>query len=337
MRVLRWSVAIGALLGSAVVDRTNAQTPRSAPPTTRAIGSMNDARTVRGRVLRGARERVTPVAGVWVVLHRVGQDGAAPLDSVRSDGAGRYAFTYRRSGDSTAAYFVSCVFAGVAYFTAPLKERRVTGDDADIVVHDSTSAPIPIQVRGRHFIVAAPDTSGRRPILEVYELSNDTVLTRVAGRAGEAVWQSRLLTNAANFAVGQTDFSTEAVALEQGEVRVTAPFAPGLKQLSYTYDVPVEKEFAWSLDAPADVLEVLIEDAMGRADGGGLRAQGPTVTNGRTFARFVAQDVPAGVVIHISAPGSRAVSQNTLRILIVLTALGAVLLFGLARTAFRRR
>ena len=43
-----------------------------------------------------------PVPAAWVVLHRVGPDRAGPLDSVRSDSRGRYAFRYTRTGSEDA-------------------------------------------------------------------------------------------------------------------------------------------------------------------------------------------------------------------------------------------
>ena len=78
------------------------------------------ARRVDGRVVRGMRERQSPIANQWVVLHRVGRDRAGPLDSVRTTSTGAFKFRYRSSGDSDAVYFVSTSYGGVAYFTPPL-------------------------------------------------------------------------------------------------------------------------------------------------------------------------------------------------------------------------
>ena len=80
-----------------------------------------------------------PVSNVWVVLHRVGPDSAGPLDSIRSDPRGRYSFQYVRTGSDEAIYFVSASYAGIAYFTPPLAQGKVSGDDAEIVVFDTTS------------------------------------------------------------------------------------------------------------------------------------------------------------------------------------------------------
>jgi len=326
---------------TALIARPGVAAAQTATPRPPPVGSVHgtppgETRTVQGRVVRGARTALQPVARAWVVLHRVGTDRAAPLDSTRSDAAGRYAFRYRTSGDPNAVYFVSSVFAGIAYFTAPLTARDVSGADADLVVHDTTSGPVPVHERARHVVFSAPGEDKRRIILEVYELSNDSTVTRVAAGDTGVVWEGVLLDGARSGRVGQTDFSGGAVRFEQGRARLAGPFAPGLKQFSFSYDVPVETEYSFLVANQTDVLEVLVEDALGRAEGAGLASTGATTSGGRTFARFVAQDVPAGAVVRVSAPGAGAVSGNQVRVLLIMTALGAVLLIGLARTMMGR-
>ncbi len=113
---------------------------------------------------------MNPVSGAWVVLHRVGPDRAGPLDSVRSDSRGRYSFSYFRTGSEDAIYFVSASHDGIAYFTPPLSEGKVSGDDGDIAVFDTTSHRIPMSLRGHHVVVSAADANARRSIVEVYDL-----------------------------------------------------------------------------------------------------------------------------------------------------------------------
>lgn len=331
--------ALAALVVLAALP--SAAVAQPAAPRTPPVGSVHgtppgETRAVRGRVVRGARTAAQPVARAWVVLHRVGTDRAAPLDSMRTDGAGRYEFRYRTSGAPDAVYFASSVYAGIAYFTAPLTAREVSGADAELVVHDTTSGPVPVRARARHVVFSAPGDEKRRIILEVYELSNDSTVTRVAAGDTGVVWEGALLDGARSAHVGQTDFSGGAVRFEQGRARLAAPFAPGLKQFSFSYDVPVEPAYSFLVDGPTDVLEVLVEDALGRAEGAGLASTGPTTSGGRSFARFVAQDVPAGAVVRVSAPGAGAVSGNQVRVLLIMTALGVVLLIGLARTMMGR-
>lgn len=292
---------------------------------------------MQGTVVRVSGTGSFPVPGEWVVLHRVGADRAAPLDSIRTDAAGRYAFRYQTSGDRRAVYFASCSRGGVAYFSSPFTGPAVTGEDARIAVFDTTNAPVPIQVRARHLVVGAPSTDKTRPIVEVFELSNDTAVTRVAVGDSVPVWESLLLDGARGATLGQADFSDKAVRFDGGRARIFAPFAPGLKQISFTYAIPNANEFAVPVTAAAAVLEVLIEDPLGRAEGAGLVAAGPTNLGGRTFARFLAQDARVGAVVRISAPTQRGVSASQVRLFAVVAAVGAALLIGLARVMWRRR
>lgn len=294
-----------------------------------------EARTVQGRVLRSGMGREQPLAGAWVVLHRVSTDHAAPLDSVRTDAAGRFRFAYRTSGEPRAVYFASSSYGGVAYFTAPLTTPAVRGAAAELIVHDTSSAPVPIRVRARHLVLSAP-RDRQRTVLEVFELSNDSTVTRVAAGDTGVVWQSELMDDARNAHVGQADFSEEAVRFEQGRVRLTAPFAPGLKQFSFSYEVPAENDYAFRVTVPTEVLEVLVEDALGRAEGAGLASAGPSSVSGRTFARFLGQDAAPGMVVRITAPGEQSMSRDRVRVLAIMTALGVALLVGLARAMLRR-
>ena len=276
-----------------------------------------------------------PLAGVMVTIHEVSRAGGHPLDSIRTDREGRYAFRYRPSGDTTAIYFVSASYADIAYFSPPLRAALVRGDDADITVFDTTSAPVPILQRGRHIVVSALDSAGRRGVIEVYELSNDSSVTRVS-RDTSAVWDAGVPSGMTGFRVGEGDVSADAVTAGAGRVRVVAPIAPGIKQLSFSYDLegrsfpvsfPVERE--------TSVLEVLIEDAQGTVKGAGIAEVDPVSVDGRTFRRYLGRDVPATAVVRIDVPRGAPVGRGRY-ITIVALALGAAMLAVLARAVMRR-
>ena len=77
-------------------------------------------------MLLGGRDSV-PLRGSWAVLHRVTHDGGGPIDSVRTDAAGRYRMSLARprvSADSGAVYVVSTWYDSLAYFSLPLKIGR---------------------------------------------------------------------------------------------------------------------------------------------------------------------------------------------------------------------
>lgn len=297
-------------------------------------------RSLSGRITRpGGGSAVRPVSGEWVVLHRVGVDNASPIDSQRTGGDGRYAFRYRATGDTNAVYFVSTSRGGVAYFTPPTRESRVQGGMADLLVFDTTSAPVPIAVRGRHLIVTAPDsTAPLRTVIEVFELSNDSSVTRVSGSGPDQrpTFEVALPLGVSQIQGGQGDISPDAVRADEGRVRVWAPIAPGLKQFSFSYELPLSQtELALVIEDSVPVMEVLVEDPRGSAIGAGLTEVDPVQVEGRPFKRFLAQNVAAPATINVSAPGQRA-NANSMRVVLVVIAVGAAMLLGLGMSFMRK-
>ncbi|HJQ10947.1 MAG TPA: hypothetical protein VJ840_07930 [Gemmatimonadaceae bacterium] len=281
-----------------------------------------------------------PVSGAWVVLHRVGPDRAGPLDSVRSDASGRYSFTYDRTGSADAVYFVSAFHDGIAYFTPPLAEGKVSGDDGEIAVFDTTSKHVPLSLRGHHVVVSAADANARRSVVEVYDLSNDSSVTRVA--AGDdpagATWLTHIASGATDFRVGQGDISGQAVTLSDGVVRVFAPIAPGIKQLSFSYSLPAK---AFPLKLPLEketgVYEILIEDKSGNVTGPHLKEVEPVVVDERNYRRFLANDMPENSVAIIDLPAPPSTRTVDPRYLVAITlVIGGSMVVALAQ-ALRRR
>ena len=110
---LLWSV-----LSLSVAEVAGAQaSPQASTPVGAQVGT-SPSRTVEGRVRRpmgesGDSTGMGPTPGVWVTLHRVARESAGPIDSVRTDAAGRYRFRYTPFGTSDAVYFASTTYAGI--------------------------------------------------------------------------------------------------------------------------------------------------------------------------------------------------------------------------------
>jgi hypothetical protein len=281
-----------------------------------------------------------PVSGTWVVLHRVGPDRSGPLDSIRSDPRGRYSFKYSRTGSDQAIYFLAASYGGIAYFTPPLPEGNVSGEDGEIAVFDTTSRPIPTSLRGHHVVVSAVDENARRSVMEVYDLSNDTSVTRIAsGDAPEnAIWRTHIRADAKDFRVSQGDISAAAVTFANGSVNVFAPFAPGVKQLSFSYSLPAK---AFPLKLPLEketgVYEIMIEEQTGSVTGPHLKEVDPVTVEERNFRRFLASDMPENSVAVIDLPPPPPARSIDPRYLVALTlVLGGAMVVALAR-ALRRR
>lgn len=327
MRAAPLHALMALLAASALAVQTPAQ-----------LSAQSPARVIAGEVTRPlGNGRSAPVSGDWVVLHRVGPDAAAPIDSMRLRSDGRYRFQYRATGDSAAVYFVSTTRGGVAYFTPPTREASLQDETANLQVFDTTSAALPITVRGRHLIVTAPAsaTGSSRSVIEVYELSNDTTLTRVAGADGTATFEGPLPDGVTAVLGGQGDISPDAIRVENGRVRVFAPLAPGVKQFSFTYEIPASSaHLAVHVETDVPVMEVLVEDPRGSAIGGDIVEVDPVQVDGRPFKRFLAQDMRPPLVVEVAMPGA-ADGVRGLRVMLVVTAIGAAMLLGLGMSFLR--
>jgi hypothetical protein len=303
------------------------------PPQAAKAGSDH----VDGRVLRRVGKGGQPVPGTWVTLHRVGSDTAGPLDSTRTKADGRYAFTYKRTGDPQAIYFVSSTFDGVAYFSQPLRAAVETGDDAQITVFDTTSHALALTLRGRHLIIAGPGQDGLRTIVEVFEVSNDSSMTLVAGgsNADRPTWTTLLPTGATRFRVGQGDIAADAVSATNGRVDVFAPFAPGVKQFSFSFALPQSAfPLMLPLEHPTGMIEALTEEPAATVRSPALAPTAAVTVQGQTFQRFVGENTPANGALRVDVPAP-PVSGQPIYMAALIAVVGGALLLGLAR-AFTR-
>lgn len=291
--------------GAFATARAGAQVVDDSSAVDRPATLPDGSRRVRGRVVIPHDSASTAVPHAWVTIHRVASDGAGPMDSVRTGPDGRYAFTYRPHGAANAIYFVSVQYDGIAYFSPPLRDAVVTGDNAEITVFDTTSARVPITVRGRHVVVSRAGPDGSREVLNVFELSNDGDRTAVPTTTSAAgVWSAALPLGATSFAVRATgDVPGDGMTATNGRAVLRSPLAPGIKQIAYSYRLPAARfPFTVRVEVPTVVLEVLVEDASGTARGAGLVQTAAVSLEGHTFHRYLAQDVPAGAQVTVDVP-----------------------------------
>ncbi|AMW04794.1 hypothetical protein [Gemmatimonas phototrophica] len=310
--------------------------------TAAVAGAQTTSRTVEGRVRRPVREGADstgmgPTRDVWVTLHRVGKDTAGPVDSVRSDANGRYRFTYTPFGNADAVYFASTTYGGIAYFTAPLKTAKATGDETEITVFDTTSRTFPLSVKGRHLIVSKADSSDKRTVVEVFELSNDSLATLIAAEVPNAAptWSVGIPAAAVDVRANEGEISPDAFAAQNGRVSVFAPIAPGVKQVAFSYKLP-SSSFPLRVrsEAGAVVFEVLLEEAQGTVKGQGFTSVDAVALEGRNFRRFLSQDVKPDADAVIELPSSGTPGRN-LYIAGLLVAVGFLMMLALTRSMQR--
>ena len=298
-------------------------------------------RRVEGRVARGTREALQPVANHWVILHRVAPDRAGPLDSTRTSATGHYTFRYKATGDSSAVYFVSTTYGGVAYFTSPLRAPVVGGDDAMLTVFDTTSGPVAIKLGGRHIIVGLPQSNGRRPIGEVYDLENDSTVTLIARDSMTPVWSAHVPPSAVQFQLNTSgDLAPGAISRRGSTIGLYVPISPGIRQMAFTYELPASAfPFDIPVERPTGVFEILVQEPTAHVQGPSLREMAPVSTDGRVFRRFLAQDLSAGSVMRIDVPHMVGAERERVYSGVAITLLAAMILsvvFAARRSAPRR-
>lgn len=291
-----------------------------------------------GRVTRPSAEG-PPVAvpGAWVVLHRVGSDQAAPLDSTLSGRDGGFRIRYTPFGVSDAIYFVSSRYGGISYFSPPLRADTVRGGDADVIVYETTTDTATLRLQGRHFVMSMPRGSTRE-IAEIFELENEGTHTVVARDSTTPLWTIHLPAEAGNVVVAQGDIGAGAVVFKNGRAELFAPLSPGVRQLVLTYQLPGNAfPISRPLERPVTVLEVLLEEPRAAVEGARLTEVVAASIGGRSFRRFLGREVTGAAVMRIIAPPPIARNQTTVAVLAGVIALAMLAAFGLWYARRRRR
>jgi hypothetical protein len=300
---------------------------------TSLLSAQTAERTLAGKVtvLRGSAARA--VGGTWVTLHRVGKDGAAPLDSMRSTPGGEFRFRFKPTGDSTAVYFAATQYSGIAYFTPPAR-ANTPALGGEITVFDTTSVLVPLTIVSRHVIIASPDSANTREVLELYVLSNAGDKTLITSPSRSSTFETKLPAQAVAPRVEPGDVAAEALNFGAGIVRVLAAIAPGQKRVSYSYRLPASADpIEFSPAGAAELLEVLVEDPAAAVTGAGITEDAPTSADGRTFRRFVGRNFAGGSGISVLAPSG---AKRALSLYGVLVA-GSALAMGIALVLALRR
>jgi hypothetical protein len=262
---------------------------------------------VAGRVVRDTTQR--PVPRHWVILHAMTRGGGGPVDSMRTDAAGRYAFKVEKV-DPEAVYVVSAQYAGIAHFSEPIVlAGRLTADFGALAVFDTTSGGPPIRVSLRYLNIGATRDDGTHDVLEAIELQNPGSRTRVPADSA-AVWQGAIPPGVVQFQVGESDVSAEAVSLRGDTVMVFGPISPGgSKQLSFAYTAPATmRELRVPIDQPIAEVLLLVEDTTALVTAPGLERLAVQELEGHRYARYrlTAPALGADVTVALPLPRFRA-------------------------------
>lgn len=276
------------------------------------------AQTIRaeGKVLKPDS---TPVAGVRVVLHQVGKARQGPIDSVTTDRGGRFRFAFR--SDTASLYLLSARHADIEYFSTPVPTRpERSAADMRIAVYD-TSSTAPVSVEARHLVLSRPAEDGSRRVLDLIVLRNDGQRTRVAADSLRPSWTGPLPTGTLGLEVGASDVSPDAVTRQGDSLIVTAPLAPGEKQVTIEYLVPAGRQvldLAFTQDV--SMVNVLAEEKDAVVSGGTLALADSQTLQGRSFRRWTGM-VPVGSSLRVTLPGRERAPEWLLAALVTVVVL----------------
>ncbi len=253
-----------------------------------------------------------------MVLHRVGRAVQGPLDSTSSDRRGR--FRFRFPSDTAALYLLSARYAGIEYFSTPVHTNPERPDTAiPIVVYD-TSTTAPIALEARHLVLTRPGEEGTRSVLDLIILRNNGRLTRVAPDSSRPAWGGPLPPGTLGMELGESDLSPDAVSRRNDSLIVTAPLAPGEKQVTVQYVIPPgEQVLELPFPEPVSMVNVLAEEKNVTANGGLALADSQFI-QGRWFRRWTGA-VPAGGLVRVMLPVASRAPERLLAALV-----GAVVL-----------
>ena len=277
--------------------------------------------------MRPAGGDSVPVGGARVVLHRVAQAVQGPVDSVLTGPDGRFRFALAR--DTTTLHLLSARHNGIEYFSTPLDNRRAGGDEAvTLVVHD-TSSSAPVGISARHVVIPRAGEDGTRDVLDLVLLANRGTETRVAPDSLGASWTGPLPPRSEGLELGESDVSPDAVTRRGDSAIVSAPIAPGEKQLAFQYHLPSGRQEIEIPVGPEPVgMNLLLEEPGATVTAPGLALADSQLIEGRSFRRW-SGDLPANSTVRVMLPGAGP------NVTPVLAGMVAVLALALLAAAWR--
>src|SRR6266478_2141027 len=200
---------------------------------------------------------------------------------------------------------------------------RSRSDLRPLYVYDTTSTGPAVRVMRRLVTVAKEKQDGSRDVLELLELQNPGVATRVAQDTVRPTWAGALPPVAIQFQVGQGDVSPQVVTRRGDSVAVYGPLPPGeRKQLSYTYVLSAAvRRVSVPIDQPTEEVDLLLEDTAAVVTAGALDSLGVEDIGGRRFARYRTPPLAPGAGLAIAFAERRLAPEALVPFIVALAAL----------------
>lgn len=240
------------------------------------------------------------------------------LDEQRVESApdGSYRFE-KLNTRPTVKYIVSAMYQGVVYLGSTLQFDTPTPDGgaptrtADTQVYDSAPAPGPLLIDSQHFIVEGNPANGQVRITEVIAFNNPGQQTLVGSADSTTTLQLDVPPGFTNLNPLQGLLPNQLTGGEK-TVSFTGPFYPGINQVVFSYDYPVQNTLIFRRRLPVAASSV---DVFVQPDGPSILSpqfqRGESLTLQETqFERFSAGAISAGSGVTFQIGGGQGDSSS---------------------------
>jgi hypothetical protein len=269
------------------------------------------------------------------VLHEVTLTSGGPVDSQRTDPAGRFSLR-AATRDTAANYLVSVDHQGIGYFSEPIRPDSLPISELPpLLVFDTSAVTPPVRTAERHVLVRTPTADGSRRVVELFVLANRGDQVRITADTATPVWETALPGAAEDVELGLSDLAADAIDVSNGRLRVFAPIVPGERELLVGYVLPAGiEEFTVPLDQPVDLLSVLLGDSTAALAAPPLPMRGVEELEGQPLRRYGQDSIAAGTTVRIRfRAGGRALPWLWVVVPLAALALLAGLVLALRRSA----
>jgi len=221
-----------------------------------------DKGAIAGVVLNRSAERA-PLAGATVVLQVETAGRTAVVGETTTDAQGRFRFAHLPVGDAY-RYLPGASRDGVHY---PGRDQVLSSwrpeVDVELGVYDAQAEPCPLVIR-RHDVAIKVEATKIR-VWETLLVANPTQRTYVGHAAAEndePVTLELHIPPAFEQVTFEGEFFGRRFAVRDGRLATAAPWMPGQRKLTFTYEMPTTQRLRlWerSVDLPCDELRVMAD------------------------------------------------------------------------------
>lgn len=258
-------------------------------------------------VLDGAVTRSgEPFPGAEVILHRVSAVEAGEIDTVSAGPGGEFRFalpSVPREDQDGDIYFASVRHEGIVYFGRAVSRAVQLDSVYAIEAYDTLTAPVagvPMPVSTR-YVIAEEGPDGWS-LTDLFEISHEGDRTYVPAPDG-ATWRHPLPAGLRDPQVGGGDVSPDAARVENGEVVLSGPISPGVRQFVIRYQVDALDGLEIPLAVGTRTVELLVREPAPNMEVEGLPGvETIEMQPGMTFRRYAGEAPAAGRLRITAAP-----------------------------------